>query len=253
MTKIVLGTASWGELDYGLAKEHPGMRMIRCILQLAKDNGITLVHWKDAYRDAYGVGDAVLELLDKFSMTKVTPPDYYGKKELRTALTSGPKSLSIIYNPLCQYQMGELHDYLGDVYVRSIFLQGILANVHLDPPSHHAAILRNRRDKLRARAREINLTSAQYCMAGAFNHPYVDYVILGLNTVDQLKAALAIEAKTPPVMFQPEQCLGESDATDPRTWEVLRHRQSPVEPPAVPHDDPPPPRRMAPQRQGKRK
>lgn len=229
MSKIVLGTAAWGSVDYGLAKNRPGLRDIRCILKMAQENGITQVHYKTEYKNAYGVSDDVLALAKTYGMSIVTPPDYYKSDKLKAQMWQDHE-VSVMYNALRQYILKDLRDYTGTVYARSIFLQGLLADIHIPSPKQYAAPLDRHRTMINGRAHELNISLAQYSLAGAFNQPYIDYLILGINSVPELIMALDAERSKTNIYFHPEHCLGEHDATDPRCWEVLRDRKPPVEP-----------------------
>ena len=146
----------------------------------------------------------------------------YGVEDAIAAVqTGGFGVLHVEYNLLRQGVVEAIGDSAVDsnkvVAVRSVFLQGVLAGRVVPDPALIAPL-----QALKKQAAAWDMTLPVLALRAALDHPYVQYVVIGLDRIDQcdvIRQALA----TPPLTAEQLCELHQYDmslhpATDPRTW-----------------------------------
>ena len=113
LSKLVIGTAAWGSIPYGMNQNCPSWREKKAIMELAADHGLHDYHVKPEY-------DAIIPL-------KCTRHIEYGVYTLAECDLNA-KRLLVPYNPFKQWVVDGLGDYRGSLWVYSIFMQGKLLN-----------------------------------------------------------------------------------------------------------------------------
>lgn len=115
--------------------------------------------------------------------------------------------------------LSRLHEAGTEVHVRSVFLQGLLLMRASDRP---AAFGRWRPlwDQWHGWLEERALTPVQACLGFAFSHPEIDRLVVGVDSLEQLRAIVAGVEATP--IAPPAGLTSEDlDLIDPSRWNSL--------------------------------
>ena len=233
ISKIVLGTAAWGAEKYGINGDCPSTREIRAIIRLFAEYGVDEAHVKEEYN----VRPEVLDILDEHDYTKVGPPSTYGLDNalLETKTECGREWMMVEYNPLRQFVVEGLGDYTGLLYVRSIFMQGVLLRPGLPSCAETFCAWLDKEDKtpqvssslffLGAPTPTIDRIATAYsiCVGMAFCHPWVDKVCVGINSYADAQRLLYTLGAFEGEYYDIDDtlrsfCCGDIPETDPRTW-----------------------------------
>lgn len=119
-------------------------------------------------------------------------------------------------------QQGLLHRLQGmriEVHARSVFLQGLLLLPPDQLPPAFDAIRTHHTD-LHTRLRELGLTPIESCLLYGLQQPEIGRIIVGCETVDQLKAAIDASAMSTPGALSELAEFGLLDEAviNPSTW-----------------------------------
>ena len=112
-----------------------------------------------------------------------------------------------------------LHDRGVEVHTRSVFLQGLLLIPHMAMPEKFgpwAAIF----DRWYAWLQENHVTTVEACLAFVASHTLIDRVVVGVDSLAQLRELLRAAGKQPPQQLPDLRCEDEN-LINPSNWNSL--------------------------------
>lgn len=252
VSKLILGTAGLGGMPYGRDKRIVSETTACGIIHRALKAGITAFDTAPAYGNAEEILGAVLARRAKEVFTIFTKTSGDRDEAVNSVARLGPHAptfllhskpmlgrplspypdwiegctvyrnqlqgcdirrwIQVDWNLLSQPNMSQCERAIG----RSVFLQGILAGA-CPPP-----ILERDVARARTMASAYGLSLHAFALKMALQNFDLDYVVIGPTSEAELDDCLEI-AESPrvgvPNMFLQMLDVGETNATDPRTWE----------------------------------
>ena len=116
--------------------------------------------------------------------------------------------------------LSRLHQKGVEVHTRSAFLQGLLLMPRKKIPAKFDA-WRSLWDKWATKVEKNNLNAAAVCLSYPLSLPEVDRVVVGVDSVDQLKALIAVSQIQPPNHDFSFMTMEDERLINPSNWGAL--------------------------------
>lgn len=219
MQKLILGTAQFGNIPYGIKGD--GLvteQEIEKIAQVAWDGGIRIIHtsWQ------YGLPKISEAIFSEFEwIRKYKDAKNLFRHDNRTGfcLYDPDDMLHLVNGNLIQIPINILDkrflNLIKDgiiVHARSVFLQGLLLMKKLPPwiPVQVRAVIHDFKSKCYV----MRLQEYEAALGWVLGLKEVDHVIVGVNSVEQLKQLLDVE----PLQWEYNFSIQDENVLDPRRW-----------------------------------
>jgi hypothetical protein len=211
LRRFIIGTAAWGPKPYGVNKQRVPAKMALDIARRAIDHGCGYFHTKVAY----GVSRVLLSQVEDLGGCVFNSDDVRDTYGLADAKAVNPRlAVCVEFNPLRQFVVRGLGDRPG-LWVRSIFMQGILAGSIPQAWAFSCLPLLEIMEKYHPHA-----TIREVCVWLALASP-AEKIMVGINHPGELDdLMMAVDAMPPDFRFDDyaNACLGDIPETDPRAW-----------------------------------
>jgi aryl-alcohol dehydrogenase-like predicted oxidoreductase len=174
-------------------------------------------------------GDHILESLQAAKaqgLTKKIGVSVYTAEQIDTVLTHfHPDLIQVPLNVFDQHlltsgYLKRLHDMGVEIHARSLFLQGVVF-MKTDELPPWLAPLRSRHEAFREFLCSTGLSPAQAAIAFGHAVPYVDQLVVGVNTVDHLEQIIAATATRLPLFDFAAFGLDSHHILNPANWPSL--------------------------------
>jgi len=230
MSRLILGTASFGQ-PYGIKNDGvPSLPELEKIARVAWDGGIRVIHtsWQ------YGVDLIIATIFDKFELIRKDrdDPRYFRFEQLRgfsvyernELWSLDPHEISYIQFPInildnrflksCE----NAKDKSIKVIARSVFLQGLLLMDEFPKWLNHdtAEKIRN----FKGMCGTLGFQPYEAALGWVLGLPEIDYIIVGVNSAEQLAQLLDVK----PLQWDYDFSITDENVLDPRRWPTLENQ-----------------------------
>ena len=185
------------------------------------------------FADVRKYGEAIFKILEKFKKQGVYENygcSVYDLEELEFILDNLPSfKVDVVQIPGSIFNQKLLNSNLivalraagVKVMVRSVFVQGLVFMDHLSLPEHLIE-LTTYLEKLRLLSVETGLSVIELSLGYVMNHPNCDAVIVGIDSLSQLKEVIKVAGKRKVDSHTIEKIFGKIDSrlVDPRYWKT---------------------------------
>lgn len=219
-----------GTLESGIASESCEASLTRSLaaLQRSRIDLLQWHNWSPSLCTATSTFAPHWRALAADSRVSTLGATTYGRDDALAAVTSGLfEVVQVEWNLLNQgvlNHVAEAAEANGvSLAVRSVLLQGVLTDRGRQLPQPLAA-LREARARAEALAQGWGMCLHSLALRAALDHPAVRWVVIGIDSRDQLEQTLSA-ATMPPLSAAQRQALAQLDLgaialTDPRTWSL---------------------------------
>ncbi len=236
MSKLILGTAQFGQ-PYGIKGDPvPSLKEIEKITQVAWDGGIREIYTYEKY----GCDDIINKLFSNFSVIdkKGVYPDWfiwggkiglsiYEPKEIFDELTVTPvwDIYQVPVNVLDTRFVKRFKKMKQDgieIHARSVFLQGLLlmedqficGNIHPGLPEWVPKDVDLRIQAFHRACRTMGLKPYKAALGWVMGFDEIDKIIIGVNSAKQLEELLAVK----PLKWAYDFSIDDENVLNPRRW-----------------------------------
>jgi len=226
MSKLILGTAQFGSVPYGVKGDGlVSEKELEQIARVALAGGIRIIHtsWQ------YNLPKICEEIFDQFEKIE--------KRKDNPSWFEGPNTLGkAVYDPEEIYTTGD--DYIVPVnvldgrflpkcklvdnwiYARSVFLQGLLLMDFDNLPNWISLEALNQIHKFNEICQILRLKNYEAALGWVLGLPEIDHVIIGVNNAEQLKQLLDVK----PLQWDYDFSITDENVLDPRRWPTLENQ-----------------------------
>ncbi len=221
MTKLILGTAQFGQ-DYGIKHdEQPSEQEIEKIAQVAWTGGIRTIHTSWQY-NLPKICDAIFDQFEKIEKDRNYPEtfNWHDGDNIRTVGISAynPDEIKTIVFDICvpvnvldKRWLGLKHPNYK-LIARSVFLQGLLLMWIL--PQWVSQEASKKIEGFHAIHGKMKLRPYEAALGYVLGLEEVDHVIVGVNSAKQLEELLEVK----PLKWDYDFSIQDENILDPRRW-----------------------------------
>lgn len=190
-------------------------------LKIEKVHGLLIHDLNDMKKNQFHYLYNALKLLKKEGLTKKIGFSAYSPDQVDFLLENF--DFDIIQIPFNVFdirlqngnQLKKLKKNKVEVHARSIFLQGLLLN--FDNLSNYFTSWRHEFDNYQKIVKESGLTKLEYALNFALNSNYIDKLVIGVNSAEQLLEIIKAEKKNE--ILQPFS-IDDSNLLNPANWKI---------------------------------